>query len=105
MQKPLIALSALAQLVPSGDLSSHSQCTVQEFYHRRKASLTSLTASFPALDSLLSSGYFLLASSGKISDGLSISTCLVFTGTARGNVLWLVRAASVAGGSDPLSDE
>ena len=70
MQKPLIALSALAQLVPSGDLSSHSQCTVQEFYHRRKASLTSLTASFPALDSLLSSGYFLLASSGKISDGL-----------------------------------
>ena len=73
MQKPLICFSSVSSFTgKAGDLSSHSQCTVQEFYHQRKASLTSLIASFPALDSPLRSGYFLLASSGRISDGLSM---------------------------------
>ena len=57
----------------------------------KKASFASLTASFPALDSPLSLGYFLITSSGGTRDDLSmlqdgrlLAVALGFIGTAHG---------------------
>ena len=79
----------------------------------KKASFASLTASFPALDSPLSLGYFRITSSGGIRDlsmlhdGRWLAVALGFIGTARGkaDVSWLPRAANVDGSSGPPSGE